>query len=170
MRRFQTAVRQRLDLRGGVSLSYIASVLRVAGFAVDYQDRYSDPVMPEPYASRLKDLLRFGGFSETEDSLRRINEIFLEFREASDHKGIDLVRTLLIRGKERADSLARNPRVSPQKRREKQEIAQWFRIWLQTPDLFFDWLEVRKQSADFPLQDQSSGSESPADNAPSEEV
>jgi hypothetical protein len=29
------------------------------------------------------------------------------------------------------------------------EIANWFRIWLETPDAFFDWLDVRKQSSDF---------------------
>ena len=28
-------------------------------------------------------------------------------------------------------------------------MAAWFRIWLETPDAFFDWLDVRKQSPDF---------------------
>ena len=32
---------------------------------------------------------------------------------------------------------------------EKAEIAVWFRIWLETPDAFFDLLEVRKQAPDF---------------------
>jgi hypothetical protein len=32
---------------------------------------------------------------------------------------------------------------------EKEEIGGWFRIWLETPDAFFDWLEVRKQSPDY---------------------
>jgi hypothetical protein len=39
--------------------------------------------------------------------------------------------------------------VEPHKREEKVEIANWFRIWLETPDAFFDWLDVRKQSPDF---------------------
>jgi hypothetical protein len=45
--------------------------------------------------------------------------------------------------------LAANPRVSPDKRAEKREIATWFRIWLETPELFFDWLELRKASEEF---------------------
>jgi len=49
----------------------------------------------------------------------------------------------------RAASLGASPRVSPEKRREKQEIAAWFRVWLETPDLFFDWLELRKHSEEF---------------------
>jgi len=39
--------------------------------------------------------------------------------------------------------------VDPEKRAEKEEIMQWFKVWLETPDAFFDWLEVRKASADF---------------------
>jgi hypothetical protein len=45
--------------------------------------------------------------------------------------------------------IARNHKVEPFKRTEKEEIANWFRIWLETPDVFFDWLDVRKQSAEF---------------------
>jgi hypothetical protein len=45
--------------------------------------------------------------------------------------------------------IARNHKVEAAKRAEKEEIAQWFGVWLQTPDAFFDWLEVRKQSPDY---------------------
>jgi hypothetical protein len=149
LRRIQAGVRQRLAESRGASLAYIASVLRSAGTPVDYQDRFSDPVMEEPYASRLKDVLKFGDLAATEHSLRKIHEQFVEFRDASDHKGKQLLRTIVLRGKERATSLARNPRVSPRKHEEKKEIAQWFRVWLESPDLFLDWLDLRKQSEEF---------------------
>jgi len=45
--------------------------------------------------------------------------------------------------------IARSHKVEPQKRAEKTEIANWFRIWLETPDAFFDWLDLRKQSPEF---------------------
>jgi len=45
--------------------------------------------------------------------------------------------------------VANNPRISPEKRREKTEIARWFQVWLEVSDLFFDWLELRKQSEEF---------------------
>jgi Ni/Co efflux regulator RcnB len=45
--------------------------------------------------------------------------------------------------------IAGNQRVAPEKRREKEEIRQWFRVWLETPDSFFDWLELRKASPEF---------------------
>jgi len=52
-------------------------------------------------------------------------------------------------GKRRAEMIARNPKVEKTKREEKEEIANWFRIWLEMPDTFFDWLDVRKQSVEF---------------------
>ena len=45
--------------------------------------------------------------------------------------------------------IARNQKVDAKKREEKEEIAHWFAIWLETPEAFFDWLEVRKQSPEF---------------------
>jgi len=149
MRRIQAGVRQHIPTNGGASLSYIASVLREAGISVDYHDRFSDPAMEEPYASRLKGVLQFGDFASAERSLRALFDIFCEYREASDREGTSLVRAAVVRGKERAASLARNPRVSPEKRLEKQEIAHWFHVWLETTDLFFDWLELRKESEEF---------------------
>ena len=38
------------------------------------------------------------------------------------------------------------------KRAQKEEIAHWFAIWLETPDAFFDWLEVRKASPEFKIK------------------
>ncbi len=29
------------------------------------------------------------------------------------------------------------------------EIAEWFTVWLQTPEIFDDWLELRRRSANF---------------------
>ena len=52
-------LRQRLGANHNVSLSYIATVLRAAGKHVEYEDRYTDPSMEEPYAGRLKGSLDF---------------------------------------------------------------------------------------------------------------
>jgi hypothetical protein len=134
------------------SLSYIAAVLRAAGKRVEYEDRFVDPAtggMEEPYAGHLKGVLQFHDLESAEASLRKLDTIYREYQNVSDRIGTSLVRSLVLKGKLRAESLAANPRVKGEKRREKQEIAQWFRVWLETPDLLSDWLALRKASDEF---------------------
>ncbi len=142
-------LRRHLGPEHKTSPSYIANVLRQAGTRIEYNDRYVDPSMEEPYTSRLEGLLQFSDFETAEASLKKLDEVYREYRAVSDRVGTGLVRALAIKGKQRAESLAANPRVSQEKRQEKREIACWFRVWLEVSDLFFDWLELRKNSEDF---------------------
>ena len=142
-------LRRQLGPGDRTSPEYIASILREAGYEVHYEDRYSDPVLPEPYASRLKGVLEFRDLASAEQSLLRLDAIFREYSSAADRLGTMMVRALVKKGKLRARSLAANPRVHAQKRQEKQEIARWFQVWLETPDLFVDWLALRKSSDEF---------------------
>jgi hypothetical protein len=142
-------LRRHLGPGDRTSLGYIASILREAHYEVQYEDRYSDPVMPEPYATRLKGVLEFRDLASAEQSLRRLDAIYREYSSAADRLGTTLARALVKKGKLRAHSLALSPRVHAEKRQEKQEIARWFQVWLETPDLFADWLELRKSSDEF---------------------
>ncbi len=149
IRAIEADLRRHLGSANHVSPSYIANVLRRAGKRVEYNDPFVDPWMEEPYASRLNGVLKFGDLRSAEDSLRKLDVIYRHYREVADREGTSLIRSLVLKGKERAQSLASSPRVNPQKRREKEEIAFWFTVWVDNVDLFFDWLEIRKQSEDF---------------------
>jgi len=149
IRAVEAEVCRKLGPANHVSPSYIANVLRRAGKRVEYNDRFVDPWMEEPYASRLQGLLKFHDFQAGEDSLRKLDVVYREYRETADREGTQLIRTLVLKGRDRARSLAANPRLNPQKRQEKEEIAFWFNVWADNVDLFFDWLEIRKQSEDF---------------------
>ncbi len=149
LRRIQSEVRERLAASKPPSLSYIAAVLREAGTRVDYEDRYADPVIPERYRSRLEGVLHFHDLAAAENSIRALDAAWREYRAASDRDGAVLARKLVLRGRTRAESLAANPRVDARKREQKREIARWFAVWLENPDLFFDWLDLRKRADDF---------------------
>lgn len=116
---------------------------------MDYNDRYVDPWMEEPYASRLQGVLRFHDFESAETCLQQLDSIYRGYRAVADRQGTSWVRVMVRKGMQRARSLAANPRVSPEKRLEKQEIALWFKVWSDNVDLFFDWLELRKRSEEF---------------------
>lgn len=145
----RSELRRQLGAEDRTSLGYIASILRQAGYEVGYEDRFSDPAMPEPYAGRLKGVLEFHDLLSAEQSLSKIDMIYREYKAAANVLGVKFVRALVKKGRMRAQSLAANPRVQAAKRREKQEIARWFQVWLETPDLFPSWLELRKASEEY---------------------
>jgi hypothetical protein len=131
---------------GKASSDYIADVLQSAGWRVvlTQQEEAEDQ-----FEEEFEDLLHFKTLSDAEVSLMRLDELLRRFKAHREHAAAERVMEVGRLGKRRAEMIARNHKVEPNKRVEKEEIANWFRIWLENPDAFFDWLDVRKQSPDF---------------------
>ncbi len=131
---------------GKTSTDYIADVLAeakmrvVLSVHVDPQGQYED---------ELQDLLHFATLEEAEMCLIRLDELRRKFEVEGDRAGEARVLEIARLGKRRAEMIARNHKVDATKRTEKEEVARWFSVWLEQPDAFFDWLEIRKQSPDF---------------------
>src|ERR1700740_2134188 len=136
----------RLGTSGKTSPEYIAEVLAAAGLRVILS---TDADTNGKYEDEFRDLLHFATLEEAEICLMRLDELWRKFRSEGQRAAAERVLEVARLGRRRAEMIARNPRVDPQKRAEKQEILQWFRVWLETPGAFFDWLEVRKQSAEY---------------------
>jgi len=81
--------------------------------------------------------------------LIRLDELLRRFRAEHEKAAAERVLEVARLGRRRAEMIARNPKVEPRKRAEKEEMMNWFQIWLETPDAFFDWIELRKQSPDY---------------------
>ncbi len=114
----------------------------------------------------LRGVLRFATLEEAEACLRKLDDLWRSYM-AEDQRGpAQRVLELARLGRRRAEMIAKNKRVSPARRAEKEEIRQWFRIWLENPDVFFDWLGLRKQSPEF--QEKFGGS-APAESKPEAE-
>jgi hypothetical protein len=94
-------------------------------------------------------LLKFDTLDAAEQTLLEVHARFSDFRSQGDPKGMQRCRELILKGKKRALMISRNKKVQSRKREEKAEIAQWFTVWLQTPDIFPDWLALRKQTREF---------------------
>jgi hypothetical protein len=131
---------------GKTGPDYIAEVLKDAGHRVllTLQEEAE-----EQYEEEFEDLLHFKTLEDAEVSIMRLDELMRKFREQNEHAAVERVLNVARLGKRRAEMISRNHKVEPHKRDEKVEIANWFRIWLETPDAFFDWLDVRKQSPEF---------------------
>ncbi|MGH9774005.1 MAG: hypothetical protein ACRD50_03550 [Candidatus Acidiferrales bacterium] len=134
---------------GKTSPDYIVSVLEEAGLPVILSTRADTQ---GKYEEEFHDLLRFSTLEEAEMCIIRLDELFRKFTAESERAAAERVLDVARLGRRRAEMIARNHKVAPDKRAEKEEVAHWFSIWLETPGAFFDWLEVRKQSPEFLTQ------------------
>ncbi|HSV33248.1 MAG TPA: hypothetical protein VLH87_03925 [Pyrinomonadaceae bacterium] len=71
---------------------------------------------------------------------------FMREKNQGELRGL---REVALNEKARAQLLARDNRLDETNRAAQIEIAEWLRVWLQTPDIFEDWLTLRLRSADF---------------------
>lgn len=72
-----------------------------------------------------------------------------EFERDAHEAGLDELRTLAAGARERAEVMGNNRKLNETVRREQSEIAEWLKVWLQTPMLFENWLELRRRSEEF---------------------
>ena len=131
---------------GKSSNEYIADVLKSMGWKVQMTEREE---AEERFEEEFEDILHFKTLQDAEVSLTRLDELLRRFRTHGEKAAVERVLEIARLGKRRAEMIAHNRKVEAPKREEKKEIAEWFRIWLETPDAFFDWLEVRRASPEF---------------------
>jgi hypothetical protein len=136
----------KLGAGGKTSPDYIAEVLAGVGMRVALS---AEADTEGQYEEEFRDLLHFATLEEAEICLMRLDELWRKFRAEGQRAAAERVLEVARLGRRRAEMIARNPRVEARKRDQKQEILQWFRIWLETPDTFFDWLDLRKQSPEY---------------------
>lgn len=102
-----------------------------------------------PYDAMFRNILKFSDFKQTLNSIRNIENLRQKFLKENDKEGLRLVKEICIKGKNRALMISKNQKVDEQKRIEKAEIAEWFRLYLQSPEVFESWVKVRQNSKDF---------------------
>jgi len=105
--------------------------------------------LESPYDAMFRNILKFSDFKQTIVSLRNLDNLRQKFLRENDKEGLRLVRETALKGKNRAQMIGKNPKVDETKRAEKSEIAEWFTIWLQSPEVFENWIVLRQNSKDF---------------------
>lgn len=105
--------------------------------------------LESPYDAMFRNILKFSDFKETLISIRRLENLRKKFASDGDKEGLRLVRETVLKGKNRATMIAKNPKIETAKRAEKAEIAEWFTLWMQSPEVFENWVLLRQNSKDF---------------------
>lgn len=102
-----------------------------------------------PYDAMFRNILNLSDLKQTLSSIRNLENLRKKFVADNDARGLRLVRETVLKAKLNARSAAENEKFEKAKRDENAEIAEWFTIWMQTPEIFESWVELRQNSIDF---------------------
>ncbi|MGI8555574.1 MAG: hypothetical protein ACR2LT_04355 [Pyrinomonadaceae bacterium] len=148
----ETVVRERYGAAAVESPMIIARLLADEGAELRHAEIMELDVqrrLASPYDAVFRNILKFSDFKQTVVSVRQLENLRKRFLKENDKEGLRRVRETALNGKNRALMIAGNEKVEARKRAEKREIAEWFTLWLQSPEIFENWIELRQKSNDF---------------------
>lgn len=93
--------------------------------------------------------LRFESLSVAAQSMNECEALRKELAEHRDKNGLRELRDCLVLSRQELLLMAASKLIPESERAEAKEIAGWLDVWLRTPELFIDWLELRRASPQF---------------------
>ena len=81
--------------------------------------------------------------------IRKLERLREKLERHADRKAVMHLENRAREQKRLARLIAANSSLHQEQRAAAAEIAEWLTIWLQTPQLFKTWLELRRKSAEF---------------------
>jgi hypothetical protein len=93
--------------------------------------------------------LDFSDFSSAFESVVKLEEKRLQLQVDNQATGLKELRDIVAAA--RKDSLlqARSKILDGSAREQRKEISEWLTVWLQSPELFSDWLDLRRRSPEY---------------------
>jgi len=93
--------------------------------------------------------LSFAGLTEAAQSMIELERLRRERSRSGDAHALREMRDAIIQCRQACLLIAGSPVLTEIERAEASEIVNWFDVWLRTPELFADWLELRRVSPEF---------------------
>jgi len=86
---------------------------------------------------------------QAEALLNELEALRQRFAAEADAGALAELTTFAANASRASQLLAKDPASDSSRRAEQVEISQWIKVWIQTPNLFADWLALRKSSPEF---------------------
>src|SRR5262245_7049995 len=129
---------------GAMTPAEIARILHDEDLPVRFDQIFRMMTTTEKYENAFSRFLENDDFAEAEKSIRGIDELYRKFKQAGDKAGVRFAFEAARAARQNAIDLSQLSHLPTAERREQAEIAEWFAVWLQTPDLFTEWVGLRK--------------------------
>ena len=93
--------------------------------------------------------LDFANLTVAFDSVVKLEEKRLQLQVDEDAKGLKELREIVMAARKDVAMRGRSKILEVAIREQLKEISEWLAVWLQSPELFSDWLDLRRQSPEF---------------------
>jgi len=97
----------------------------------------------------FRDALDFSDLSLAFPSIVKIEEKRLHLQADNEATGLKELRDIVAAARKDLLLKARSKIIERGVRKQLQEISEWLTVWLQSPELFSDWLDLRRRSPEF---------------------
>jgi phosphoribulokinase len=134
---------------GAMTPAEIARILHDEDLPVRFDQIFRMMTTTEKYENAFARFLENDDLEQAEKSIGGIDELYRKFKQTGDRAGVRFAFEAARTARQNAVELSQLPHLPAARRREYAEIAEWFAVWLQTPDLFTNWVSLRKASAEF---------------------
>jgi hypothetical protein len=131
---------------GAMTPAEIARILHDEDLPVRFDQVFRMMTTTEKYENAFARFLENDNLAEAERSIRGIDDLYRKFKQAGDKAGVRFAFEAARTARQNATELSQLFHLSMAQRREQAEIAEWFAVWLQTPDFFTEWVGLRKAS------------------------
>lgn len=152
LEQIQQALRERFGTGAWESPASIARVVADEGAALRHAEvfGYDFKWREENIAARILDGgVGFSDFQEALESFAKLEAKRQEFQSNNNREGLDQLRELVASSRQDSLLTARSKIIDAPRRQQAKEISQWLGVWLQSPELFADWLDLRRRSTEF---------------------
>ena len=93
--------------------------------------------------------LDFSDFSSAFESVVKLEEKRLQLQVDNEATGLKELRDIVAAARKDSLLLARSKILDGSAREQRKEISEWLTVWLQSPELFSDWLDLRRRSPEY---------------------
>ena len=149
----ENAVRERFGQRAVDSPMITARLLADEGAELRHAEimgLYLDRAeKTPPHDAALRNLFDLSDLARVERSLKNAENLRLKLLKEKDQDGLRLLRERAIEAKSDAKTSANDKRLSDLERASQTESAEWITLWLQSPELFANWVTLRRSSNEF---------------------
>ena len=105
----------------------------------------------EQYRKRFafREGLDFSDLSLAFDSVVRLEEKRMQLQAENEGAGLKELRDIVATARKDLLLRSRSKIIESGVRAQLKEISEWLTVWLQSPELFSDWLDLRRRSPEF---------------------